>query len=569
MAGFDPSTYADHVEQQGRRAFDPATYADAAERGGFVAPEPDVKAGGPVTLGAGATGAMHFLRHESFGLGDKLAAAGESVYEAAGDKSRDGLLAKLASLPEKYRRNLAFNDKLMDASDEAHPVARWVGNVGGFGVSAAALAAAPGLAELAGLQEAAPAATAVAQALPRMARLAALAKEGRNVGSALGAVGAYGNDRSSSASDTLLNTGLGAAFGAASGYAAPYVSEGVGLGAQYLGDKTRNLAGWLKVNSIHPTPTLGEAMEDIPGGVPAVGRELLERGIGGFTKAGTAKQVDAAFGEATSKANQLAAAHDATGASVDVGGALAAAEARAKQLMAEPASREAGQKLMDLVSEYAEKYGAGESAPASAVDALATKRALGKIAYGAKAEFKLNKNPVVGDYGAGVRTMERGVDDALDGSLGPDFDAANLLVRRLGGAKQAVERAAARTAGNHIVGLLPYMAGLSGAVGGHMTGHAGPEALAYGASSLLASKYGAQTLARLLYSPVGGGLGLLGRGLQALPGAVSGGVAAEETAPLAGRLSGLLRPSPAPAMADKEELRRRATLAALIRGGGQ
>lgn len=319
--------------------------------------------------------------------------------------------------------------------------------------------------------------------------------------------GAHGFGRGDTLGESLTNAAIEAPTTAILGGLAHLgLAEAAPVASRYAGGGLQDLAGWLKVNSLHPTPTLGEAMEGIPGGVSAVGRELLDRNIGGLTKASTAKQIETAFEGATGKASELAKAHDATGAPLDLGEALAAAQAKAEALTAEPATREAGIKLQSLVADYAEKYGSGEAAPASAQEALATKRALGPVGYGARQEFKLTGNPVAGDYGAGVRQLERGMDSALDDTLGPEFEQANTLVRRLGGAKQAAERGAARTAGNHLIGLLPYLGGLAG-LGSHASGHGGSAALAFGLASLLSSKYGSQVGARTLYG-IGAGLKL-------------------------------------------------------------
>jgi hypothetical protein len=278
-----------------------------------------------------------------------------------------------------------------------------------------------------------------------------------------------------------------------------YLGNKVGAGLEYAGNKVQDLAGWLKVNSLHPTPLLGEAMEGIPGGIPAAGRELLDRGIGGLTKGGTAKQIESAFQGATTKANTLAKAYDARGVPVDLADALSVGQEKAAELIDRPATAESGRKLQSLVSDYAEKYGAGEAAPTTAQEALTAKRDLGDIGYGATHEFKLNKNPVTGNYGKGVRQFEREINATLENALGPEFGQANTVVRQLGGAKQAAERGAAKTAGNNLIGLLPYIAGVAGAAGGHMSGHAAPEVVAYGLASLLSSKYGAQAGAQTVY----------------------------------------------------------------------
>lgn len=525
MADFDPDAFV--AKAKAAQPFDPDAFLAKAG----VQPTP------PADAGPRTTGLEAFAGHaaDNVPFMRQLAAAVEA--------GRMKMAGSPMDFGENYKQLLLAQQRQLDASKAEHGVFSRAGSTLGFLGTAAAL---PG----SGFKS-----------------LAAL-------GGALGLSDATTNPDAtpgSVAGQTLASLALTPLLGKAASTVAPYLGEVAGRSAEALGEKARNLAGWLKVNSIHPTPTLGEAMEDIPGGVPAVGRELLARGIGGLTKSGTAKQIEAAFSGATGKASALAQAFDeAGGGSVNLGPALEAAQAKAEQLTEEPSTREAGQKLQGLIEDYAEKYGAGESAPASAVEALASKRGLGAIGYGAKTEFKLTKNPVSGEYGKAVRGLERGMDSALDDSLGPDFEAANLAVRRLGGAKQAAERAAARTTGDKLLGLLPYLAGLSGYAGGHAAGQATPEAVALGLGSLLTGKYGAQAGAWSLYNPVGGTLSLLGRGLRTpLAASMASTAAGEGATPAAGTLGELLssftQPRPA-TVADRERQRQQAILQALAQG---
>jgi hypothetical protein len=196
--------------------------------------------------------------------------------------------------------------------------------------------------------------------------------------------------------------------------------------------------------------------------------------------------------------------------------------------------------------------------PVPASEALALKRAVAKAAYGAGDQLKKTGDVVAGNFGAGLSHFERAVDDALDQALGPQFEQANLTFRRLLGASQAAERGAARSQTNHLLGLLH-----TGAAGVGAVAHGPSGAIAGGLASLLFDKYGSQAGARLLYSPVGGGLGMVGRGLQALPGALSSGVAAEKAAPGAVRLGDLLESLMArPAVGDEGSRR-----PALAQGG--
>jgi len=340
---------------------------------------------------------------------------------------------------------------------------------------------------------------------------------------------------------------------------AKYVGGKLEDAAVYAGDKLKNLAGWFKVNSLHPNPLVGEAMASLPGGTPAVGRELLDRGIGGLTKKGTAKQTATAASEAGAAIDDLVRAHDAAGAgSVDIGSAINVARAKATELMDEPTTKAVGQRLMDLVNDYQAKFGKGT---ASAADALKMKRALADVAYGQSEILKRTGDTVAGKFGEGVSVFERSVDEAMDRSLGPGFEAANLTFRRLKGAANAAERSAARSQGNQLISLKTLLA--LGAMGGAGAAGGVPGAVAMG----LGTKYGSQLGARTLYG--------LGSALEAAPayvGRLSQGFA-RGAAPYsaASRLRDLLLPGPElpalPAWAgDPEETQRRALVGAL--GGG-
>lgn len=159
-----------------------------------------------VPLGPGSTGAMHFARHLSGGLGDKMAAGALSLSDFLADRTGK-------SFGDIYGRNLGFLDRTMEASDRENPVSRWVGNAFGFGGSLAALAAAaPARAALAarGIVPAAQAVPATTSAL--IGGLRGL-REGAKVGSALGAVGGYGASRGHELRDLLLGAGFGGLMG--------------------------------------------------------------------------------------------------------------------------------------------------------------------------------------------------------------------------------------------------------------------------------------------------------------------------------------------------------------------
>lgn len=515
MADFDPDAYLH--EKTMAPAFDPDAYLSAKAE----AFQPDTTT---PALDATGTAALHFARHGLAGLGDKAIAAIQAARDVAADKTGKH------AFPEAYKRYLGFLDKTAEASDEAHPVARWAGNILGSAGNAAMLGA----------------------ALPRAAAAASMGQkaiQGAKVGATLGAASGYGGSRADSALGALEDTGAGAVMGGAAGAAAPYVAEGVGRGAQALGNRAQNAAAWLKVHSLHPTPTLGERMADLPGGEIGVGRELLERGIGGLTKKSTAAQIDAASEGATKVAGQLSRAYDESGGGqLDIAPAIFRGAIRAQELQAEPTTAPAGQKLQALIDQYAEKYRNGTT---TASDALRLKRALGKVAYGSKVALG-NGDTLAGEYGEGVGQIQRGVDDALDSALGPEFADANLRVRQFMGAGQAADRGAARTQGNaHLLGALPALAGM----GGLATGH-GVEGIGAAAGAALLQKYGSQAGARLLYSPVGGGLMGLGQALRSVPAAgaaLASDAISPRTAALIAALRNRAEPMPLPQMASLED----------------
>jgi hypothetical protein len=304
-----------------------------------------------------------------------------------------------------------------------------------------------------------------------------------------------------------LDTGLGGVLGMAGGgigyglqKAAPYVGSQLQKVGGYAGDKLKDLAGWLKVNSLHPTPLKAEAMAALPGGVPAVGREVLERGIGGFTKAGTARQTAAATSEAGRSVSKLAGEYDKLGGQpLDIGDAIDAAKAKAKELFDEPTTKAAGERLATLIEQYEASLGPARTA--TAAQALAMKRALAKAAYGAKQQLKKAGDTIAGDFGEGLAVFERSVDDVMDRSLGAPFEAANLAYRRLLGASNAAQRTAARQDTNLLALGLQNLGG--GTLGASLAG--GPGAAAGLLGTTLLRKYGAQAGARTLYG-LGGAL---------------------------------------------------------------
>jgi hypothetical protein len=171
----------------------------------------------PVTLGAGDTGAFHAMRHLSFGLGDKILAAIQSLDDMRRDKTGK-------SFGDTYDRNLAFNDGLIEDSDQAHPVARWVGNGIGVGGNLVGLAAmAPARAALAA-RGLVPAAERVLVAPSVFGRALQGASEGFRTGAPVGAASGFGASRGGNSG---FDTTLGALAGGLAGGALGGVGGGI------------------------------------------------------------------------------------------------------------------------------------------------------------------------------------------------------------------------------------------------------------------------------------------------------------------------------------------------------
>lgn len=284
---------------------------------------------------------------------------------------------------------------------------------------------------------------------------------------------------------------------------AKYMWNKAPAAANYLGNKAQDLAGWLKVNSLKPNPVVAERMATLPGGEAGVGRELLSRGLGGFTKKGTEKQVEAARRAAGGEMDKLAAAYDATvNSRLNAQQILAAGDAEAERLLSRPTTETAGQKLKTLVDKFRRIY--TPENPPNAQQMLELKRELGKEAYGASKQFARTADQTLDDYSRGVANMERTADASLDNAIGPQFEQANLSFRRLLGANQAAKRSASRTQGNDLFSLTSKV-GAAGA-GGYAALTGRPILGATGlALSFLGNKYGSQLGARGLYG-LGSGL---------------------------------------------------------------
>lgn len=494
---FDPDAYL-----KAKTAFDPDAYLAAK----VAAP----KMGPAEAVGHGTLDTVPF--------GQKLMAGGRALMDVAGDVDLPGIARGIVSgdvgagdvgadltdaLGQRYQGRLERERADLARAEKEQKWATRGGKALGAGLS---MALAPAKA---------------AQAAGMFARTAAAAGNAGLYGFAHSAGNA--DDPANFLPDALTEGGVSAALGGGLSLAGETL---VAPAARYLGAKAKDLAGWLKVNSLHPTPTLAESMEALPGGKAAVGRELLDRGIGGLTKGGTAKQAAAAMDEAGQAVTALAKTYDAAGgASVDVLPALAQARAQANKLMVEPTTRAAGERLDALVAEYESLYRPApvgpQPPPTTAAKALLLKRALGKAAYGAKQQLNKSGDPVAGDFGAGVAGMERSVNNTLDQTLGPAFEQANLTYRRLLGASNAADRQAGRASANHLLSLKDLVAG---DVAAHEAGLAG--SLKAALLHNLMGRYGAQAGAQ--------GAHLMGRALEAAPGVapsaltqVAGGAARE------------------------------------------
>jgi hypothetical protein len=189
--------------------------------------------------GAGTLGA-HFVRHTPYGLGDKLMAGINALEDKWHDKTGKVTLA------DAYKRDLAFNDKAIDASDEWHPVERWAGN--GLGIAASMLVPAGALRVLRGAPTAVAAAPAAGRTLMQLIK--AGAAQGAKTGSGMGALGGYGNSRADglgdTAADTLEGAGLGLLGGTVLGGLVPVGQAGAKLlykGVADTASQARHLLG--------------------------------------------------------------------------------------------------------------------------------------------------------------------------------------------------------------------------------------------------------------------------------------------------------------------------------------
>jgi hypothetical protein len=308
--------------------------------------------------------------------------------------------------------------------------------------------------------------------------------------------------------DTALDVGARIAIPYAIqglGWAAGQVERGASGAADWAGDGLRNLAGRLKVNSLHPVPTIAEDMANLPGGVAGVGRTLLDKGLGGLTKRDTAEQVAAALRDATAGIDRTAVALDATGApGPDLSAISSTAMWRdAVPRVGRPLTRATGQRLGDTLAEYANIY---DGQPRSFQEGLGFRRELDDAIYRNDA---FGAHPELSDFAEALRPtradVNRGLLDSAEQAspaLAEQFARANLETRQLGLAARAADRSAGRGTGNHVISLKDLVAaGIpTGAVGAGLASGHGGLGVAGGAASWLAGKYGSQMSARSLYT---------------------------------------------------------------------
>jgi len=473
-------------------SFDPDAFLSDAPKGfdpdGFLSdekPQGQKMAGGESALRGGV---------DAIPFGEKLSALG-----TAGALR---LVKALSSNPAyqdmdaSYAGQLARQREKLAQSERDNPGLTTAGKVGGAVLSSAAMP------------------FKAAQGAGLLPRALATAKNAGAYGVAHGAGtgDTVGESLKNAAVEGATNFVLGGAGHAVASKALPLATKMVGG----LGEGLQNLGGKLKVTSLKPTPLVAEAMEALPGGEAAVGREVLKRGIGGLTKKGTLKQLEAAKQAASKEIDDVVSAYDSQGGKpIVLDRAIAAAKGNASELMAEPTTKGTGQRLAELIGEYEARY-AGKPVPAS--EALRLKRVLGDAAYGAGEEAERTGVHAVGEYAKGLARFERAVDQQLDEAVGPAFGEANLAFRRLLNATGAAKRTAARSTGNNLLQNIHTLAGagLGTSLGG------GPGALAGAVAAQMANKYGAQAGARLA-NAAGGGLKALPRAAAAIGSRVPAG----------------------------------------------
>lgn len=173
-----------------------------------AAPPVSVDAGG-VSLGAGGTGLLNFGNWAGLNLTSPVAAALMAMGDVRADKTGR------ATFGDSYRRNLGFIDRTEQASNESHPLAKWLGR--GLGVAAGA-----GASALGALTKAAPVAGAARPTL------GALMKSGLGFGASAGAVAGIGANREQTPRGYVKAGGIGGTLGGLFGAAAPPAAASLG-----------------------------------------------------------------------------------------------------------------------------------------------------------------------------------------------------------------------------------------------------------------------------------------------------------------------------------------------------
>lgn len=208
-------------------AFDPSKPVDA----------PPSASVSPPPLGAMTTGAINYGNWAGFNVTSPAAAALMAMGDVRADKTGT------ANFGDAYRRNLGFIDQSLQAGEEAHPLAKWLGR--GLGVATSV-----GVGALTGpVMAAARGAPAAAAAAP--ATLGTLMKEGAKFGMPAGALAGAGASREGTPWGVLKDAGIGGTLGGLFGAVAPPLVSSLGWVA-------RNVAGpavrYLRGGYVTPTP---------------------------------------------------------------------------------------------------------------------------------------------------------------------------------------------------------------------------------------------------------------------------------------------------------------------------
>lgn len=524
---FDPEKYLTEKREALGDAPAPSDFDEAAaaqylaeKTGAAPSVAEDRQAAAP-TLSALETGGVHAANQLTGGLENKIIAAVQALYDKRHDKTGQ------VSFGDAYRRNLGQIDPIMDASDKAHPVARWVGNGIGFAGSLGALAAmAP--------------ARAVGAAAPTLAQLAG---SGAKLGAVLGGIGGYGADRSDSALGTLANTGFGAFLGAGMGAASPYLAAGgsrlLGSAANALDSGAIATARRVLTGGANLSDSAKKALSD-----DAVRQALNEGAIrfGGTTKGAAqrlgdlVKDSSGSLDTATAalrnagvvgpdaamlatrygqRADQLGAVYNTGGEKVyrDFAdflrqGAAPASTPWQPGTAIDGVSIPGNEAARMTDSELAAKLGIGQKPAASSEipldKAVEMKRSLqGDADYDKLVSKGVNKarKGLAGDFRQALLNAIQSQSD-LHPEAATDYASQNERLSNLLAASKAATKGAAQASKRNAISLRDMGIAMSMLGGGAAAGHTG-EGLGLAALGTLGSmgarKYGPSTLAALLY----------------------------------------------------------------------